>query len=208
MRTRPIPQALYQRCRSDGARPRPPVEPRVIVRRDSRSGRIRYLEIMTTKAHQFRAAQERKAQKAEPKATKPRAAAAKTKASGTPASKATKAKVVTRMRKSTGDAAIAGTVDGQERPTSARAHAGRRGGAVLEPTTVGSKPTRKSTRKSADHTRQANSLQLKAVLGSKTPSSRAVRGVKMSQRANLGGKAAAPAARAARSARSTTRGRR
>jgi hypothetical protein len=61
----------------------------------------------------------------------------------------------------------------------ARRHAGRRGGAVLEPpATVGAKPSRKSTRKSVDHTKRTTNQQLEASREASAPSARASRGAR------------------------------
>ncbi len=53
-------------------------------------------------------------------------------------------------------------------------HAGRQGGAVLEESA--GKPSRKSTRKSVDHTKRTTNLQLKALRKTTAPSARAARG--------------------------------
>lgn len=53
--------------------------------------------------------------------------------------------------------------------------AGRRGGAALEDTKAG-KPSRKSTRKSADRTKRTTNQQLQATRKTASPSARAARG--------------------------------
>jgi hypothetical protein len=53
-------------------------------------------------------------------------------------------------------------------------HAGRRGGPILEASAT--KPSRKSTRKSVDHTRAAVNLQLRAQRETASPQAQAARG--------------------------------
>ena len=55
-----------------------------------------------------------------------------------------------------------------------RLHAERRGGAVTEDPIVG-RPSRKSTRKSSDHTKRTTNQQLEAVRKTTAPSARAAR---------------------------------
>jgi hypothetical protein len=54
-------------------------------------------------------------------------------------------------------------------------HAGRRGGATLEDSANG-KPSRKSTRRSADHTKRTTNLQLRETRKVTSPSARAAAG--------------------------------
>ena len=127
----------------------------------------------TTKAHAFQTEQARNAKPPKPKAA------------------------VRKPRTTTG-AAIAGTVDGKPRRADARMHAGARGGSVLEPVPPGTKPSRKSTRKSADHVKQTTNLQLKASRASSAPTTRATRGAATTQKARASKPAAAKTARGRR----------
>mgnify|MGYP001468941625 CR=1 FL=1 len=110
---------------------------------------------MTTKAHEFRAQAER---------------------SGPKKAKRAPSKLV----KHTGDAAQpGGSVTGKKRGVGKTAtrhpseHAERRGGPALEDSAT--KPSRKSTRKSVDHTKRTTNLQLKAQRKSGSPTSVAER---------------------------------
>jgi hypothetical protein len=63
---------------------------------------------------------------------------------------------------------------GQAATRNESAHAGSRGGAVLEESA--GKASRKSSRKSVDHTKRTTNQQLKAQRKSTAPSTRAARG--------------------------------
>ena len=76
------------------------------------------------------------------------------------------------------------------RGPDARAHAGRRGGSVLEPVAPGTKSTRKSTRKSVDHVKQSTNLQLKASRATAAPSARAARAATTTRKARVQSKPA------------------
>ena len=106
----------------------------------------------TTKAHSFQQQQARTARPPKPPAP-PR-----------------------RRRAADDDAATVGADGKPRRGPDARAHAGRRGGSVLEPVAPGTTSSRKSTRKSVDHVKQSTNLQLKASRATAAPSARAARG--------------------------------
>lgn len=129
---------------------------------------------MTTKAQEFRNAQTRAAMLAKPKAAPKR-----------------------RPRREddidTSLPGVSATDRKRVRRPDARSHAGKRGGAVLEPVAAGARPSRKSTRKSADHVKQSTNLQLKASRASAAPTTRATRGA-AARTAKGGGRAAAPRA--------------
>ena len=72
---------------------------------------------------------------------------------------------------------------------NASIHAGRRGGAIMEESANG-KPSRKSTRGSADHTKQTTNLQLRETRKLAAPSTRA------SAKPSVRSTAAKPSARA------------
>jgi hypothetical protein len=128
---------------------------------------------MTTKAQQFRNEQTRAAMLAKPKAAPKRKP---------------------RANPDGADAAATAPPDASAptRRADARGHAGRRGGSVLEPpVTAGARPSRKSTRKSADHVKQSTNLQLKASRASAAPTTRATRGAQTTQKAKAQAKPAA-----------------
>ena len=102
---------------------------------------------MATKAQSFRAQAQRDAHRPAPK----------------PAA--------TRSRKAVPAEALA---DGHTGARNASGHAGRRGGAKLEDSANG-KPSRKSTRRSVDHTKPSN-LQLRETRKVSSPSARATAG--------------------------------
>lgn len=131
----------------------------------------------TTKAHQFQTEQARNAKPPKP-----------------PAPPKKKPRAVTDA---TGPAQV-GPEGKRLRGPDARTHAGRRGGAVLEPVPPGTKPSRKSTRKSADHVKQSTNLQLKASRASAAPTTRATRGAATTQKARAAKPAAAKTARGRR----------
>jgi hypothetical protein len=99
---------------------------------------------MATKAQQFRAQAQRAAQKPQPK--KP-----------------------VRARRSP---PVEAAGDAHTAARNVSGHAGRRGGAALEDSANG-KPSRKSTRGSADHTKRSTNLQLRETVKVSSPAARA-----------------------------------
>ncbi len=140
----------------------------------------------TTKAHAFLQEQARNARPAKPKAPPKRRRA--------PVDPALMA-----------DAAASTPPGEPVRVPDARTHAGRRGGASLEPVPAGTTKSRKSTRKSADHVKQSTNLQLKASRAAAAPSARTARGAAKTQKARVQTKAT-KATRAGRSTRAGKRG--
>jgi hypothetical protein len=104
---------------------------------------------MATKAQSFRAQVQREAHRPDPKA----------------------AKAGARSRKAVPASALA---EGHTAGRNVSKHAGRRGGAKLEDSANG-KPSRKSTRGSADHTKPSN-LQLRETRKVSSPQARATQG--------------------------------
>jgi hypothetical protein len=115
---------------------------------------------MATKAQSFRAQVQREAHRPHPK----------------PAA--------TRARKAVPAAALA---EGHTGARNASGHAGRRGGVKLEDSANG-KPSRKSTRGSADHTKPSN-LQLRETRKVSSPSARATQGKAQGRKAKTAGRA-------------------
>ncbi|HUQ00857.1 MAG TPA: hypothetical protein VM261_00120 [Kofleriaceae bacterium] len=110
---------------------------------------------MPTKAQEFRSAQQRAARPPKPKKPKKRRRDAVVDTSQ-PGTSATDRKVERRRTRSI--------------------LAGNRGGAVTEdPVSSSTRPSRKSTRKSADHTKRSTNQQLEAVRKSTSPTATATR---------------------------------
>ena len=103
---------------------------------------------MTTKSQEFKRQTQRAAQSSKPKEPSHKPA---------------------HRRDAKAGAAPTSTID-----RNANKRAGRRGGALLEDSATG-RPSRKSTRKSSDHTKRTTNQQLQAVRETVAPSARAAR---------------------------------